>query len=209
MQSAEWGRGDVRKISFYIEPFAPAGLFLLFFSWESAARTAVICSVLAHELSHLAAMKLCCGRVERVRITAFGISLGFSAPKTYGEELFVAAAGPLASFAFAALGHFCGGAFGGEAFSFSLFLGLINLLPFEGFDGGRIIFAAFAFLFGERTGACVCRALSYASLFAAWVLAVYIFFYSGVNFALLLFCAYIFVFTVIKKDCNFARKMVQ
>ena len=148
-------------------------------------------------------------RVERVRITAFGISLGFSAPKTYGEELFVAAAGPLASFAFAALGHFCGGAFGGEAFSFSLFLGLINLLPFEGFDGGRIIFAAFAFLFGERTGACVCRALSYASLFAAWVIAVYIFFYSGVNFALLLFCAYIFVFTVIKKDCNFARKMVQ
>ena len=199
----------MKKISFYIEPFAPAGLFLLFFSWESVARTAVICSVLVHEAAHLAAMKLFRGRVERVRITAFGISLGFSPPKTYGEEAFTAAAGPAASFAFAALGFFRGGAFGGQALSFSLFLGLINLLPFEGFDGGRIIYAAASAAFGERTGEYVCHAFSYACLFAAWVLAVYIFFYSGVNFALLLFCAYIFVFGVIKKDCNFTNKMLQ
>ncbi|MBQ8403596.1 MAG: hypothetical protein IJX55_04120 [Clostridia bacterium] len=198
----------MKKISFYIEPFAPAGLFLLFFSWELTARVAVVCSVLVHELAHLAAVKLCGGKTERVRITAFGISLGFSAPKTYGEEAFVAAAGPLASFAFAALGHFCGGAFGGEVLSFSLFLGLINLLPFEGFDGGRIIGASVSSLFGERAGARVCSALSYACLFAAWVIAVYIFFYSGVNFALLLFCAYIFVFTVIKKDCNSENKVI-
>ncbi len=197
------------KISFYIEPFAPSGLFLLFFSWERTARVAVICSVLVHELAHLAAVKFCGGRTERVRITAFGISLGFSAPKTYGEEVLVAAAGPAASFAFAALGYFFGGDFGGEALSFSLFLGLINLLPFEGFDGGRIIGAAVSSSFGERAGARVCSALSYVCLFSAWVLGVYIFFYSGVNFALLLFCAYIFVFTVIKKDCNSENNMIK
>ncbi len=199
----------MKKISFYIEPFAPAGLFLLFFSWEPEARVAVVCSVLVHELAHLLAVKICGGKTERVRITAFGISLGFSAPKTYGEEAFVAAAGPAASFAFAALGYFRGGAFGGEALSFSLFLGLINLLPFEGFDGGRIICATLSPLFGERAGAQVCSALAYACLFSAWVLGVYIFFYSGVNFALLLFCAYIFVFTVIKKDCNSANNMIK
>ena len=199
----------MKKISFYIEPFAPAGLFLLFFSWESVARTAVICSVLVHEAAHLAAARMFGSKVRSVRITAFGISLGFDAPKTYGEEALTAAAGPAASFAFAALGHFCGGAFGAQALSFSLFLGLINILPFEGFDGGRIIYAAASAAFGERAGLRAVNALSCACLFFAWVLAVYIFFYSGVNFALLLFCAYIFVFGVIKKDCNFANKMLQ
>ena len=53
----------MKKISFRVEPFAPTGLFLLFFSWESAARAAVIASVLAHELAHLAAAKMCGGKV--------------------------------------------------------------------------------------------------------------------------------------------------
>ena len=199
----------MKKISFHIEPFAPAGLFLLFFSWEAAARTAVISSVLVHELSHLAAAKICGGRVESVSFTAFGISLGFSPPKTYGEEIFVAAAGPCASFLFAALGHARGGAFGAEVFVFSLFLGLMNLIPLASFDGNRIITATLSLLFGQEAAQRVSCLLSYTFLFLAWVLSVYVLFYSGSNFALLIFCAYIFVFTVIKKDCNFRDKMIQ
>ena len=198
----------MKKLSFKIEPFAPAGLFLLFFSWEPAARAAVISSVLAHELSHLAAAKICGGRTESVRLTAFGISLGFSAPKSYGEEIFVAAAGPIASFAFAMLGKVRGGAFGGEVFIFSLFLGLLNLIPLASFDGNRIVTAFFSLVFGERTARAVSSALSYTFLFLAWVISVYILFYSGANFALLLFCAYIFMFTVAKKDCNSSNTVV-
>ncbi|MBQ9745351.1 MAG: M50 family metallopeptidase [Clostridia bacterium] len=188
----------MKKFSFYIEPFAPAGLFLLFFSWEAAARTAVITSVLVHELSHLAAAKMCGGRVQSLRLTAFGISLGFSPPKTYGEEMFVAAAGPAASFAFAALGQARGGEFGAQVCLFSLFLGIMNLIPIASFDGNRIVSAALSLLFGEAAARAVSSALSHAFLFLAWVLAVYVLFYSGVNFALLLFCAYVFVFTVFK-----------
>lgn len=198
----------MKKISFRIEPFAPTGLFLLFFSWEAVARIAVISSVLVHELSHLAAAKMHGGRVERVSITAFGISLGFSPPKTYGEEIFTAAAGPAASFLFAALGHARGGDFGGEVFVFSLFLGLMNLIPLASFDGNRIVTATLALLFGEYAAQKASAALSYFFLFLAWVVSVYILFYSGVNFALLIFCAYIFVFTVIKRDCNSRDKVV-
>lgn len=198
----------MKRFSFYIEPFAPAGLFLLLFSWEPAARTAVIASVLVHELSHLAAAKICGGRTQSLRVTAFGISLGFSPPKTYGEEIFVAAAGPAASFAFALIGKLRGGAFGGEAFVFSLFLGLINLIPIASFDGSRIINAAVSLFFGEAAARRVSAVLSYAFLFLAWVVSVYVLFYSGANFALLLFCAYIFVFTVIKKDCNSCNKVI-
>ncbi len=198
----------MKKFSFRIEPFAPAGLFLLFFSWEPAARAAVITSVLAHELSHLAAAKICGERVESARLTAFGISLGFSPPKSYGEEAFVAAAGPAASFILAYLGRVRGGAFGGEVFVFSLFLGLLNLIPLASFDGSRITSALLSLLFGESAARKATEVLSYAFLFLAWVVSVYIFFYSGVNFALLLFCAYIFVFTVVKKDCNSRNKVV-
>jgi stage IV sporulation protein FB len=198
----------MKKFSFRVEPFAPAGLFLLFFSWEPAARAAVITSVLAHELSHLAAAKLCGERVESARLTAFGIALGFSPPKSYGEEAFVAVAGPAASFALAFLGRARGGAFGGEVFVFSLFLGLLNLIPLASFDGSRITSALLSLAFGENAARTVSSALSYAFLFLTWVVSVYIFFYSGVNFALLLFCAYIFVFTTVKKDCNSQRKVI-
>ena len=198
----------MKKISFRVEPFAPTGLFLLFFSWESAARAAVIASVLAHELAHLAAAKMCGGKVESISLTAFGISLGFSAPKAYGEEIFTAAAGPLASFALAALGRVRGGAFGGEVFVFSLFLGLLNLLPLASFDGSRILKASLSLLFGESAARAISSALAYAFLFLAWIVSVYILFYSGANFALLLFCAYIFVFTIVKKDCNSRKKVV-
>lgn len=183
----------MKKFSFYIEPFAPSGLFLLFFSWEAEARAAVICSVLVHELAHLAAAKMLGGTVQSLRLTAFGISLGFSPPKTYGEEIFVAAAGPAASFAFAALGHMRGGAFGGEVLVFSLFLAIMNLLPIASFDGGRIVCAAAALAFGEGAARALSRALSYIFLFLAWVISIYVLFYSGANFALLLFCAYVFV----------------
>ena len=198
----------MKKFSFHIEPFAPTGLFLLFFSWEPAARAAVLTSVLVHELSHLSAAKMCGGKVERISLTAFGISLGFSPPKTYGEEIFVAAAGPAASFLFAALGRARGGAFGAEVFVFSLFLGLMNLIPLASFDGNRIITAVLSLLFGESAASAVSSELAYAFLFLAWVVSVYILFYSGANFALLLFCAYIFVYTVIKKDCNSRDKVI-
>jgi membrane-associated protease RseP (regulator of RpoE activity) len=199
----------LKKISFYVEPFAPAGLFLLLFSWDAVTRAAIVASVLAHELSHLAAMKMCAGKVEGVRLTAFGISLSFSAPKTYAEEIFVAAAGPVSSFAFAALGYFRGGAFGEQAAVFSLFLGILNLLPIASFDGHRILSGALCLAFDSEVSEKVMYAVSLFFLFVLWLAAVYILFYSGANFVLLLFCAYIFVFSVIKRDCNFTDKMIQ
>jgi Zn-dependent protease len=199
----------MRKISFYVEPFAPSGIFLLLFSWGVYERAAVIVSVTVHELAHFAAMKLYGGRVESVRLTAFGISLGFSAPKTYAEEIFVAAAGPLASFLCAFMGYVRGGGFGDNVFLFSLFLGIINMIPIASFDGSRIIKSSVAHFFGISAAEKTADALSFSFLFFIWVIAVYILFYSGVNFVLLLFCAYIFVFTVIKKDCNFRDKMIQ
>ena len=199
----------MKKISFYIEPFAPAGLFLLLFSRDSFRSIAVLTSVLVHELAHFTAMKMCGGRVESIRVTAFGINLGLSSPKTYVEEVFVAAAGPISSFAYAWIGQVRGGAYGTEVFIFSLLLGLINMIPIASFDGSRIFKATVACLFGVSAAEKAANAASTCFLLVIWVMAIYILFYSGANFALLMFCTYIFIFTVIKRDCNFTDKMVQ
>lgn len=202
-------RSFMKKPSFYIEPLAPAGLFLLFFVCEKTARISILTSVLVHEMAHLLAALSCGEKTQNVRITPFGITLGFSVPKTYGEEAFVALCGPAASFLYAAFGFFRGGSFGTEVFLFSAFLGIMNLLPFPTFDGWRILRAFTAYFFGTDAAERVLHAVSMVCLFLAWVLSIYVLFYSGANFALLFFCAYIFAFTVIKKDCIREKKMIQ
>lgn len=199
----------MKKVSLYVEPFAPAGLFLVVFSWEPCRSIAVLTSVFVHEMAHFTAMKMCGGALESIRITAFGINMGLSMPKTYAEECFVAAAGPIASFAYAWIGFVRGGAFGDEAYIFSLLLGLVNIIPIASFDGSRILRSIVASILGIDAAEKAVSAVSALFLLAIWVISVYVLFYSGVNFALLLFCAYIFIFTVIKKDCNFTDKMLQ
>ncbi len=199
----------MKKPSFYIEPLAPAGLFLLFFVCEKTARISILSSVLVHEAAHLISAIFCGERVQSVRVTPCGITLGFSAPKTYGEEAFVAICGPMASFAYAVIGFFRGGSFGTEVLLFSAFLGIMNLLPLPSFDGWRVLRAIVASIFGITAAERALHAASMVFLLFAWVLSVYVLFYSGANFALLFFCAYIFAFTVIKKDCIHEQKMIQ
>ena len=201
-------RNFMKHPSFYIEPLAPTGLFVLLFVCERMTRVSIITSVLVHETAHLLAALFCGERTKSVRITPFGISLGFSGPKTYVEEAFVALCGPAASLIYAAFGYFRGGAFGTEVLLFSAFLGIMNLLPFPTFDGWRILRALLCRIFGYDSAEKVMHVLSLICLFFAWIISVYVLFYSGANFALLFFCAYIFAFTVIKKDCIREKKMV-
>jgi hypothetical protein len=92
-----------------------------------------------------------------------------------------------------------GGFVGGTVKGVSLLLGTINLLPLAPLDGGRILSA----LLTPVCGSEVCRVISdFCSLILLallWVLSLYIFFYSGINCMLLLFCSYLFSYIVLKK----------
>ena len=88
---------------------------------------------------------------------------------------------------------------GGTVRGVSVLLGTINLLPLAPLDGGRILAA----LLTPLCGADVCQVISdFCSLILLallWVISLYIFFYSGINFMLLLFCSYLFSYIVLKK----------
>ncbi len=106
--------------------------------------------VLVHECAHLAAAK-----VLHVRIRALELDIGGAQIKTaglfpsYRTEWLVAAAGPASSLLLAIFLSPVPSDFAQNALLTSLSLALFNLLPIEGFDGGRMLYATGAPLFGE------------------------------------------------------------
>ena len=88
---------------------------------------------------------------------------------------------------------------GASVCSLSLSLAVLNLLPLKTLDGGRMAGALLSQLFGEEASDKVLYVSTCACLAVLWMLSLYIFFYSGINFTLLLFCAYLFSYLIVKK----------
>ncbi len=81
----------------------------------------------------------------------------------------------------------------------SLFLCVFNLLPLAPLDGGRMLSALISPVFGMDIVSAVSSFCNLLLLAILWIFSLYIFFYSGVNFTLLLFCAYLFSYIILKK----------
>ena len=129
-----------------------------------------------------------------------GISIGLSAAASYREEFLIAAAGPFISLLYAGVAFFwMPQEVGTSVCSLSLSLAVLNLLPLKTLDGGRMAGAVLSQLFGEEASDKVLYVTTCACLAVLWMLSLYIFFYSGVNFTLLLFCAYLFSYLIVKK----------
>ena len=182
-----------------VHPFAAAGLFLLIFASSPAYGFAVLTSVFLHEMGHTSAALLLGKRILSVRIVPTGINIILSAPSSYAEELFIAAAGPLMNALYALIAVYMPYTLGATVRGVSLFLALFNLLPLSPLDGGRILTALLSPFFASallRSFSSFCNLLLLTIL---WIFSLYIFFYSGINFMLLLFCAYLFSYIVLKK----------
>ncbi len=189
-----------KHLDFSVHPFAPAGLFLLLFSSSAQYAFAVLSAVVLHELGHTAAALLFRKKIIGVRITPMGLNIALSAASSYAEELCIAAAGPFMNLFYAGASGYLPYGIGATVRHVSLLLALCNLLPLTSLDGGRMLSAAVSACFGPRAAGIVSELFSIVFLGALWTLSLYIFFYSGVNCMLLLFCAYLFSYIVMKKS---------
>lgn len=136
-----------------IEPEAALAASLIYFFSDWSELTAMAAAIAIHELGHLAALKLLGHDVRTLKAELGGMCISYYGDGEPMADIIAAAAGPLAggiyalaaSHAFIATGESWLAVSGG----ISLVLSGFNLLPVMPLDGGRILSAVFALLFGE------------------------------------------------------------
>lgn len=135
----------------------------------------LLAAAFLHEAGHVAAAWGWSVPVRSLRLDLFGARLELGGLTGYAAELAVAAGGPLVSLVGAALAYPLGGAEEGAALfsAVSLGLGLLNLLPVAGLDGGRMLACALGLTAGERAAEVTLRVTSAVALGSLWLLSVY------------------------------------
>lgn len=128
-------------------------------------------AVVGHELGHLISAKLCGAEVECFTIDMAGAKMSLSGKLlSYGDELVIAAAGPMVNLVTAAITFDIFSRFS----AFSLALGLLNLFPIGGFDGCRILQALLAILFDVGFSERLVEVISLVTVVILWIFAVYV-----------------------------------
>ncbi len=135
----------------------------------------VVWAALLHELGHIAAAWGWRVPVRSLRLDLFGARMELGGLMGYSAELAVAAGGPFVSLAVAAVAWPLGALWEGASLlaAVSLGLGLLNLLPVRGLDGGRMLTCALSLLFGERAADTTLRLTTGLALGVLWLLSVY------------------------------------
>lgn len=158
----------------------------------------ILTVILVHGLGHSLAAACVGIRFRRVRLTATGFRLMTpQAYPSYRAEAITALGGPLANILSAVLVPHLLPSY--TAFvSLSLYLGLLNLLPLRGFDGGTILSCVLcarhppipSLLPGSAER--VISAVSALVLFLLWMVSVYLLLRRGSALSLYAFCLQLF-----------------
>ena len=157
---------------------------------------ALFLSVFIHELGHLLGAKLCRVTIKELKLGIFGAGLS---PKdaliSYKKEIVLCLLGPLANFLSILIAHMIipRSLLANEFFSnflmSSLALGMLNLLPVESFDGGRILSSVLHMIFSVRLCEILCKLISFIFIFLLWSLSVYLLIKVGASLTLFVFSA--------------------
>lgn len=166
---------------------------------------ALLCGIAIHGLGHMLAARAVGVRMIGVHRTPTGLRLMSDASfPSYDAELYCALGGPIANVTAALLGRLVLLPFGAAAefvtsfIPFSLFLGLLNLLPLQGFDGARILFCLLCTRHRHLasldpfTAQRVIRVISCSLLVFLWLLSVYVLLRRGSALSLYVFCLQLF-----------------
>lgn len=165
-----------------------------------------LAAAVLHECGHLIAAVWLGIPLRSLDIGMFGASLKVrGALISYPKEWILCAAGPAMNFLSAVLAGVWSLNIGylsecGEWFaSVSLMLGMLNLIPAEGFDGGRMLSVSVSMIFGPRAAARILTLTSFMSIIALWMLSVYLLIRFGTSLSLFVFTVSLFYRLFIEK----------
>lgn len=158
----------------------------------SGELTATVISAALHELGHLIMIAVCGVGMRELRITPYGLEI--ETARRYGgfaEELAITAAGCVINLICFFLLSPLQGIWHSVAYA-SLILGIINAMPVLSLDGGEALFCVLCSILPYGAACRISRAVSFVTLTAMWVLAAYIFLFSGYNYSLFIMTVWLF-----------------
>ena len=164
---------------------------------------AAFISAAIHELGHILAARKCSISLGEMRLGIFGAQI---TPKTslcsYKNEILLAIAGPLANLLTATLLLLlCNESegFWGMLFQTSLFLGILNLLPIDDFDGGRILRCSLLLFFSPQRVSSILQVISFILVLSLWIFSVYLLLRASASLSLFTFSLSLFCKTFLKQ----------
>lgn len=167
----------MKRKRFFIQPLALIYLLFMLFCDKSGMALISLLAAALHEVGHLVAARFLKIPIGCMRFDLLGARIDVKGRiLSYGEEWLLCVAGPLSSLIFSIVGSF----FWSHtrlaiAFSCaSLLLGLLNLLPIQTFDGGRMLECALlSFASPKRTGN-ILRGCTFLFLWLLWAFSAYL-----------------------------------
>lgn len=187
-----------------VDPMTLALLFLSLIYAPLLDILPVLCAISVHELAHIISAKIMKIQIKEFELNVLGARIHTKNNLfSYRGEIMLAVAGPLINIVMFALIFMCKELWvndGLKEFALcNLALGLLNLLPIESFDGGRILNGFLSRIFSLDTVTAVTRFISFVIMFSLWMLSVYFLLRSGATIALFAFCITLFS-KMIRKD---------
>lgn len=195
------------KMKINISPVSLLWIAILLFSRAPyPAQTAL--AITLHELAHIFTARALGVRIAGLDVGLVGARIEMADTPSYGAELLIALAGPLSGMicglpALIAQGHganFLLGISAAERLGFfipfcaiSLGLGLFNLLPLDSLDGGRVLSALLHMTLPPYFADKIMRLATFFTLFAIWLLSVYLLIRCGGGLGMLVFCSIFFL----------------
>lgn len=173
-------------------------LAMLILQPTGMALTSLLAAVL-HECGHLAAAWFLGIHLRSLDIGPIGATIRIRGSLiSYRDEWMLCAAGPAANLISAAIAFILfrrNGNLPSAAVDFcavSVMLAILNLLPIDGFDGGRMLSCVVGSLFGPRVASVSLDICSFLSIVILWMLSVYLLMCFGTSLSLFVFTLSVF-----------------
>lgn len=173
-------------------PLISVLFFLTAFFDKSGETSATLLAALLHELGHMTVILSLGIGIREIRILPYGFEIYTArAYRSFSEEIAVSLAGCAVNLiTFAALIGF--GGYAEMLASASLALGLLNIMPIVGLDGGAVLLSVISNFALPDITEKICRTVSFFALIALWIPAAYVFLATGYNYSLFVMCVWLF-----------------
>ena len=187
------------KVSF----FGVLMLLSLIFTHAYLSLAAIIAAFF-HELGHFAVAHFCNVSVEELKLDIFGATIKLKKELcSYKKEAVIALGGPAVNVLIFGVLLFFKSSLSGFVGLFavaSLFLGILNLLPIENFDGGRIIYCLLIDKVDFPIAYRISQTLSLICLIFLWMLSVYLILRVSASLSMFVFSFSLLCRTFVKKE---------